>query len=98
MQVLFIDGHLTHNNWSCIIKNRILICGHYQNDTREYFKIVEEHKVITRKVSKKNIIVVRQKSIWLTFMILCHELAHWLFDTILPKKLCNRFDNWLDRK
>ena len=94
MKILFIDGHLTHNNWLCIIRARRIMCGHYHSKTTEHFKTVNNREVITKR---KVITVVKQKRKWDTFMILCHELAHWLFD-FLPDKLMNRCDDWLDRK
>ena len=97
MRVKFIDGHFTQNGWLCIRKRGKTVCGYYLNDITEHFKMVDYREVVTKKESKKVIWVVKQKSRWYTFRILCHELAHWLFDMLLPCKLQDRLDNWLDR-
>ena len=97
MKILFVDGHFTQNGWSCIRRSGTTKCGEFRNDTTEYFKMVNNREVITRRDSKKTIIVVKQKSRWETFKILCHELAHWVFD-FLPNKWEDKLDKWLDRK
>ena len=96
MKILFIDGHFTHNGWRAIRKRGVTKCGEYVNNTTEDFKMVNNREVILRRKKDKTITVVRQKSKWDTFKILCHELAHWLFD-FLPNKLEDKFDDWLDR-
>ena len=96
MKIVFIDGHLTHNGYLCIIKSRRIICGHFHSERTEYFKTVNNREVVTKRTSIKVIRVVKQKSKWKTFLILCHELAHWLFD-MLPEKLRDKCDDWLDR-
>ena len=97
MKILFIDGHFTHNGWLCYCRNGRTVCGHYSNNTKEYFKMVNKREVITRRESEKHITIVKQKRWWHTFRILCHELMHWIFDILLPRKLRDKLDNWLNR-
>ena len=101
MKILFIDGHFTYNGWECIHKNGTTVNGDYKNTTKYYYKTIFHRRctcdVVTKKHSDKMIRVVKQRSSWKTFRILCHELAHWLFDILLPGKLRDKLDNWLDR-
>ena len=97
MKILFIDGYFTQNGWLCYRKCGKIVCGTYHNRITERFKIVNNHEVTIKRNSNKLITVVKQKSKWLTFRILCHELMHYLFDTLLPDKLKDKCDDWLDR-
>ena len=96
MKILFIDGHFTSNKQVCIRKNGKNILGEYVNYRTTYYK-TRKCEVVTRRNTRKMIRVIRQKSKWKTFMVLCHELAHWLFDVLLPHKLRDKLDDWLDR-
>ena len=96
MKILFIDRHFTHNGEGYFRRYGINKCGEFKVETTEDFKIVDNREVITRRKKEKTITIVRQKSKWLTFKILCHELMHWIFD-FLPDKLEDKFDDWLDR-
>lgn len=96
MKILFVDGRFTQNGWECVHRNGRTKCGEFVNNTTEHFKIVSNRRVVARRDKEKIVRVVKQKSRWKTFRILCHELAHWLFD-FLPDKLENKLDDWLDR-
>jgi len=96
LKILFIDGYLTDNGWLCIHKNGRSVCGDYINTRTTYYK-TWKCEIETERRSNKRIRVVKQKSKWHTFRILCHELAHWLFDIIPSRKLRDRLDDWLDR-
>ena len=101
MKILFIDSNFTHNGNFCVRRNNINVCGRYENNTKYYYKTTFHRNftcdVVAKKYIEKHIFIVRQKSSWRTFKILCHELMHWLSDILLPHKLRNKFDNWLDR-
>ena len=84
MKVEFIDSTYTRSGYKCVRLGWHFVAGYYNN---KCFSLNR----------KKRIVVVRQKSKWKTFMILCHEFMHWLFDTLLPKRIANKCHDWLDR-
>ena len=49
-----------------------------------------------RKKLVEKIVVVKQKSVWFTLLILIHELAHWFVRKFITKKSYNKYDEWIE--
>lgn len=92
MKVEFVDGTYKYKDGDATIwsnKHQSWVLGRYCRYEKEW--------CLKKKHARRVITVVKQKTMWRTFKVLYHELMHWIFDTILPQKLCDRLDDWLDR-
>ena len=82
MKVKFVNGVAGNRGAMVVSFEGRFICGRY---TRHYYR------------STKKIVVVKQRSIWFTILILIHEFAHYLCRELFKGDRKKRVNDWIDK-
>lgn len=86
MKIKFVKGFLGYRGAMVMSSDGHLICGQYR---KRMFYVPGE--------PKDELIVVKQKSIWFTILILIHELAHCINRKLFKGKKKDKINGWIDR-
>ena len=81
MKVKFVNGVAGNRGAKVIFWHGRSICGRYSRHLYE---------------NKKEIIVVKQRSIWFTILIFIHELLHWANREMFRGNRRKRINIWID--
>ena len=82
MKIKFVNGVAGHRGAMVTLRQGNLVCGQY---IRYYYK------------NEKEIIVVKQRSIWFTILILIHELSHWANRRLFRGDRMKSINDWIDK-